>query len=175
MKDGELTAFAEMAQNFMIIDENAGGAIVNLGLLYLIYMGMLAVFCTNAINIYAGINGLEVGQSYVMGCAVLLHNFIEIRMGTYAENHLFSAMIMLSFISVSLGLLKHNWYPASVFRWRYVLLLCRNDICSSWYPWSLQQDTAVILHTANHQLHLVNATAIPNRSLSETQTSEVQL
>mmetsp|Transcript_7114 Transcript_7114/g.15545 ORF Transcript_7114/g.15545 Transcript_7114/m.15545 type:complete len:464 (-) Transcript_7114:42-1433(-) len=115
MRDGELTAFAEVAQNFMIIDENAGGSIVNLGLFYLIYMGLLAVFCTNAINIYAGINGLEVGQSYVMGCAVLLHNFIEIRMGNARENHLFSAMIMLSFISVSLGLLKHNWYPASVF------------------------------------------------------------
>jgi UDP-N-acetylglucosamine--dolichyl-phosphate N-acetylglucosaminephosphotransferase len=25
-------------------------------------MGALAVFCTNAINIYAGINGLEAGQ-----------------------------------------------------------------------------------------------------------------
>lgn len=25
-------------------------------------MGLLAVFCTNAINIYAGINGLEAGQ-----------------------------------------------------------------------------------------------------------------
>lgn len=29
---------------------------------YMVYMGMLAVFCTNAINIYAGINGLEAGQ-----------------------------------------------------------------------------------------------------------------
>lgn len=28
----------------------------------MIYMGMLAVFCTNAVNIYAGINGLEAGQ-----------------------------------------------------------------------------------------------------------------
>ena len=31
------------------------------------------------------------------------------------ENHLFSAMIMLSFVGVTLALLKHNWYPASVF------------------------------------------------------------
>jgi UDP-N-acetylglucosamine--dolichyl-phosphate N-acetylglucosaminephosphotransferase len=30
------------------------------GVLYYIYMGMLAVFCTNAINILAGINGIEV-------------------------------------------------------------------------------------------------------------------
>ena len=116
MKDGELTALAKVAQHFVTVDENADGSIVNLGLVYLIYMGMLAVFCTNAINIYAGINGLEAGQSYVMGCAVLLHNLIEIRLGTSSsENHLFSVMIMLSFISVTLALLRHNWYPASIF------------------------------------------------------------
>jgi UDP-N-acetylglucosamine--dolichyl-phosphate N-acetylglucosaminephosphotransferase len=37
------------------------GKVVDLGILYHIYMGMLAVFCTNSINIYAGINGIEVG------------------------------------------------------------------------------------------------------------------
>ena len=37
------------------------GNIVDLGILYQIYMGLLAVFCTNSINIYAGINGIEVG------------------------------------------------------------------------------------------------------------------
>ena len=116
VRDGELTALAKVAQHFVTVDENDNGRIVNLGFVYLIYMGMLAVFCTNAINIYAGINGLEAGQSYVMGCAVLLHNLIEIRLGTASsENHLFSVMIMLSFISVTLALLRHNWYPASVF------------------------------------------------------------
>jgi UDP-N-acetylglucosamine--dolichyl-phosphate N-acetylglucosaminephosphotransferase len=78
-------------------------------------MGMLAVFCTNAINIYAGINGLEAGQSYVIGCAVLVHNLVEIHAHRLEENHLFSAMIMLSFVGVTMGLLRHNWYPASVF------------------------------------------------------------
>ncbi len=34
------------------------GFSVDLGILYYVYMGMLAVFCTNAINIYAGINGI---------------------------------------------------------------------------------------------------------------------
>lgn len=34
---------------------------IDLGILYYIYMGSLAVFCTNTINIYAGINGIEVG------------------------------------------------------------------------------------------------------------------
>ena len=43
------------------------GNTIELGILYYIYMGMLAIFCTNAINIYAGINGLEVGQSIIIG------------------------------------------------------------------------------------------------------------
>ena len=38
---------------------------------------MLAVFCTNAINIYAGINGIEAGQSLVIACSVIIFNVIE--------------------------------------------------------------------------------------------------
>ena len=34
--------------------------LLDIGLLYYLYMSMLIIFCTNAINIYAGINGLEV-------------------------------------------------------------------------------------------------------------------
>jgi UDP-N-acetylglucosamine--dolichyl-phosphate N-acetylglucosaminephosphotransferase len=116
MQDGALTMFGKLMCYFIVVDEKADGAIVNLGLWYLLYMSMLAVFCTNAINIYAGINGLEAGQSYVIGCAVLLHNLIEIQANSLSkEHHLFSAMVMLSFIGVTLALLKHNWYPASVF------------------------------------------------------------
>ena len=43
------------------------GSTIDLGILYYVYMGMLAIFCTNAINILAGINGLEVGQSVIIG------------------------------------------------------------------------------------------------------------
>ncbi len=41
-------------------------------------MGMLAVFSTNAINILAGINGLEAGQAFIIGLSVLVYNIIEI-------------------------------------------------------------------------------------------------
>ncbi|KAL3768099.1 hypothetical protein ACHAW5_009156 [Stephanodiscus triporus] len=116
MNDGKLTRFGELLCRFVVVDENADGSIVNLGTFYLVYMGLLAVFCTNAINIHAGINGLEVGQSYIIGCAVLFHNLVEIQAHSESrENHEFSAMIMLSFLGVSLALLRHNWYPASVF------------------------------------------------------------
>lgn len=52
------------------------GKAIELGILYKIYMMMLAVFCTNAINIYAGVNGIEAGQSLVIASAALTHNFI---------------------------------------------------------------------------------------------------
>ena len=56
------------------------GNYVDLSLIYYVYMGNIAIFCTNAINIYAGINGLEVGQSFIVGCFILVHNVIEIHL-----------------------------------------------------------------------------------------------
>ena len=50
---------------------------LNLGILYYVYMGMLAVFCTNAINIYAGVNGIEAGQSLIIALSILISNLIE--------------------------------------------------------------------------------------------------
>lgn len=72
-------------------------------------MGMLAVFCTNAINILAGINGVEVGQSVVIAMSIAVFNFIEITRGQFPAKHLFSLYLILPFIAVSLALLRHNW------------------------------------------------------------------
>lgn len=52
------------------------GLSLELGLFYHIYMLLLAVFCTNAINIYAGVNGIEISQSLVIASAALTHNII---------------------------------------------------------------------------------------------------
>ena len=48
------------------------------GILYYVYMGLLAVFCTNAINILAGINGLEAGQSLVISASIIIFNLVEL-------------------------------------------------------------------------------------------------
>lgn len=37
------------------------GYSLELGIFYYFYMTLLTIFCTNSINIYAGINGLESG------------------------------------------------------------------------------------------------------------------
>ncbi|XP_047530193.1 UDP-N-acetylglucosamine--dolichyl-phosphate N-acetylglucosaminephosphotransferase [Vanessa atalanta] len=90
------------------------GNSVNIGFLYYIYMGMLAVFCTNAINILAGINGLEVGQSAIIAMSIIIFDIIELR-GDQFKAHSFSLHIMIPYLATTLALLKHNWYPSKVF------------------------------------------------------------
>ena len=80
----------------------------SIGFFYYIYMGMLAVFCTNAINIYAGINGIEAGQSLVIGLSVMIFNIIELN-GASPDAHRFSLYFIMPFCAVTAALLFHNW------------------------------------------------------------------
>ncbi|XP_030773401.1 UDP-N-acetylglucosamine--dolichyl-phosphate N-acetylglucosaminephosphotransferase isoform X3 [Rhinopithecus roxellana] len=84
------------------------------GILYYVYMGLLAVFCTNAINILAGINGLEAGQSLVISASIIVFNLVELE-GDCRDDHVFSLYFMIPFFFTTLGLLYHNWYPSRVF------------------------------------------------------------
>lgn len=90
------------------------GSSVNIGYFYYLYMTVLAVFCTNAINILAGINGLEAGQSVVIGLSIVIFNIIELN-GDQYKNHCFSLQIMIPYLATTLALLKHNWYPSEIF------------------------------------------------------------
>ncbi|PSC68793.1 UDP-N-acetylglucosamine-dolichyl-phosphate N-acetylglucosaminephosphotransferase [Micractinium conductrix] len=93
---------------------------LELGVLYKVYMVMLVIFCSNSINILAGVNGLEAGQTFVIACAVLLHNLTMLAgpAGEYPavrDGHLFSAYLMMPLAATTLALLAFNWYPAQVF------------------------------------------------------------
>ncbi|XP_005988202.1 UDP-N-acetylglucosamine--dolichyl-phosphate N-acetylglucosaminephosphotransferase isoform X2 [Latimeria chalumnae] len=90
------------------------GLHLDLGILYYVYMGLLAVFCTNAINILAGINGLEAGQSLIICASIIIFNIVELN-GDYKDDHMFSLYFMIPFFFTTLGLLYHNWYPSRVF------------------------------------------------------------
>ncbi|EAZ05022.1 hypothetical protein OsI_27203 [Oryza sativa Indica Group] len=95
-----------------------GVAVLELGSLYKLFMLLLAVFCTNSINIHAGLNGLEVGQTVIISAAVLIHNVMRIGSSTDIEAqqaHAFSIYLVLPFLTTSLALLAFNWYPSSVF------------------------------------------------------------
>jgi len=91
------------------------GNLVDLGPLYYCYMACMAIFCTHSINILAGINGVEVGQSVVLACAILVNSAILIARGESIEHAQLAIFLILPFAAVSCALLKHNWWPASVF------------------------------------------------------------
>ncbi|KAG9319097.1 hypothetical protein KVV02_003097 [Mortierella alpina] len=95
------------------------GHLINLGALYYVYMAMVAIFCTHSINIMAGINGVEVGQSLVIACSIAFNDMLFLQSSSTGapaiETHLFSLYFILPFIGVSTGLLVHNWYPSKVF------------------------------------------------------------
>ena len=96
------------------------GELIDLGGLYYAYMAAIAIFCPNSINILAGINGIEVGQSIVVACLIILNDALYIlptipQPHPAAESHLFSVYLLLPFLGISLALLKHNCFPAKVF------------------------------------------------------------
>ncbi|KAH0924679.1 hypothetical protein HID58_016935, partial [Brassica napus] len=95
-----------------------GLEVLDLGRIYKLYMGLLAVFCTNSINIHAGLNGLEIGQTVVTAAAILIHNVMQIGSSTdpeYHQAHAFSIYLTQPLMATSLALLAFNWYPSSVF------------------------------------------------------------
>eukprot|EP01104_Vermistella_antarctica_P019784 TRINITY_DN799_c0_g2_i5.p1 TRINITY_DN799_c0_g2~~TRINITY_DN799_c0_g2_i5.p1 ORF type:complete len:372 (+),score=78.61 TRINITY_DN799_c0_g2_i5:352-1467(+) len=87
---------------------------LDLGVFYLAYMSCTAVFTTNGINIYAGINGIETGQSVVIALFVLLHNLIELSHGETSDT-MMSIYLMMPFLATCLALFYYNWYPSRVF------------------------------------------------------------
>lgn len=94
------------------------GQTVELGILYKFYFVCVTIFCTNSINIHAGINGLEISQSLVIASFTIIHNIIEIyRKETTEiyENHMFSFAIMMPFLFTSLGLFRFSMFPSKVF------------------------------------------------------------
>ncbi|KAK5954996.1 tunicamycin resistance protein [Knufia fluminis] len=110
-----------------------GVRIINLGVFYYAYMSALSIFAPNSINIFAGINGIEVGQSLVIAGLLVFNSSLylvpfpgnpvltnDANSTTYiahpaTDSHLLALYILLPFIAVSLALYIHNRYPARVF------------------------------------------------------------
>ncbi|SCU99382.1 LANO_0F01662g1_1 [Lachancea nothofagi CBS 11611] len=103
----------DVIQNWLQTSKTA----VNLGGFYYMYMAAMAIFCPNSINILAGVNGLEVGQSIVLGVISLVNDSLYLTLGTEAskEAHMFSAILIIPFLGVALALWKWNKWPAKVF------------------------------------------------------------
>ncbi|ORY42271.1 hypothetical protein BCR33DRAFT_718450 [Rhizoclosmatium globosum] len=92
--------------------------LVDLGILYYGYMAALCIFATNAINIIAGMNGVEGIQCLVIGSALLINSLYQVAITTYQstkEAHLIAVYFLLPFLGVTIGYLRHNWYPSKCF------------------------------------------------------------
>ncbi|CAO3641297.1 unnamed protein product [Cunninghamella echinulata] len=94
------------------------GFIVELGPLYYLYMISFIIFCTHSINILAGINGIEVGQTLIIAISVIINDLLYMYNNpdpSSLQVHLFSLYFMLPFAGVTASLLYYNWFPAQVF------------------------------------------------------------
>lgn len=94
------------------------GELLDLGILYYVYMACVAMFCPQSINMLAGINGIEVSQCLVVALLLVFNDCLYL-FTPYphpaTDSHLFSLYFLLPWIGVSCALLYHNWYPAKVF------------------------------------------------------------
>eukprot|EP01112_Ceratiomyxa_fruticulosa_P013683 TRINITY_DN3864_c0_g1_i3.p1 TRINITY_DN3864_c0_g1~~TRINITY_DN3864_c0_g1_i3.p1 ORF type:complete len:445 (+),score=73.20 TRINITY_DN3864_c0_g1_i3:3-1337(+) len=97
------------------------GQVLDLGLVYKLYLLLLAIFCTNSINILAGLNGLEVGQSIIIAVSIITHNLVELTINqggpntTVFSTHVMSLFFMIPYLATSISLILYNWYPSRVF------------------------------------------------------------
>lgn len=94
------------------------GKYLDIGIFYKIYFVALTIFCTNSINIHAGVNGLEIGQSLVIAAFIIMYNVAKVSWNEdqqQYEDHLFSLVMMIPFIFTSLALYKYNRFPSKVF------------------------------------------------------------
>lgn len=99
------------------LSSSSSSKLIDLGFAYYLYMAAVAIFCPNSINIYAGVNGLEVGQSLVIGISILTNDILYLLRPQHlaTESHLLSVYLVLPFLGVSSSLFYYNWWPAKVF------------------------------------------------------------
>ena len=112
--------YVDFGVTFIVIPRVLQGvlpSLVDLGWLYYVWMAALSIFCTNSINILAGVNGIEPGQSLVIAACIALNDLLYLMRPHHpaTASHVFSLYFLLPFIGVSLALLYHNWFPSRVF------------------------------------------------------------
>ncbi|KAI3403716.2 ALG7 [Candida oxycetoniae] len=110
-------SFRTLQSDYVI--PNDAPKLIDLGVFYYVYMSAISIFAPNSINILAGINGLEVGQSIILAAIFLINDFCYLVSPNISQaahdSHLFSVIFILPFLGVSLALLQYNWFPAKVF------------------------------------------------------------
>ena len=101
----------------MKVDMKSG--LMDVGYIYIAFIWLLAVFLSNAINIHAGLNGLECGQSLVIAGGIIVLNVWSLltdpTSNVVVGPHVFSLLLIAPFFAATVSLLEQNWYPSAVF------------------------------------------------------------
>lgn len=111
-------SFTTLAHDYVL---TADPKLLDLGIFYYAYMSALSIFAPNSINILAGVNGLEVGQSIVLAVIFLANDMFYLLSAPDSvspaaqDSHMLSAIFVIPFLGVSAGLWQYNFYPAQVF------------------------------------------------------------
>ena len=66
------------AFSFGGVDLVTPDGMMHLGPVYYLYLVVFIIFCLNSINILAGVNGLEAGQSFIIGLGFIVYNLLEL-------------------------------------------------------------------------------------------------
>lgn len=99
----------------LIIEELIGIESINLSWLFYLYLILICIFCVNSINIYAGISGLEVGQSFIIGLTMMIESLYCYLNDDAAKQNMMALLILGPFCAVSFSLLRFNKVEAKTF------------------------------------------------------------
>ncbi|KAF7422804.1 tunicamycin resistance protein [Pleurotus ostreatus] len=118
------------------------GTLVNLGPLYYLYMSLLSTFCTNSINILAGINGSEVSQALIIAVSVILNDLLYLPwpIGVRVPVHLLGNNTEIGFGGVwkagmafgSKELVERHLF--SLYFMLPLVAVCAGFMYHNWYP-----------------------------------------
>ena len=115
--------YTQKGSTFVLLPDYlvGGNRAVDFGIWFYVFLSMLSVFGTNAINILAGINGLEIGQSIVLTSGMIINSLVQMnRHGeTWGDDGgfkiVFTLYLLLPFWGCSVALWIFNKYPSRVF------------------------------------------------------------
>jgi UDP-N-acetylglucosamine--dolichyl-phosphate N-acetylglucosaminephosphotransferase len=115
-----LVYYMQGGSTYVLVPDFLYNRAVDFGIFYYLFLAMLSVFGTNAINILAGLNGLEVGQSIVIAAASIINLLVQMNRHSWAEwkfnnETVFALYLLVPFLCCSIALWVFNKYPARVF------------------------------------------------------------
>ncbi|CAO1630748.1 unnamed protein product [Sympodiomycopsis kandeliae] len=84
-----------------------GSNVIDLGVLYYVYMAMLSTFCTHSINILAGINGVEVGQALIIATSLCINDALYLPLRAVFSSQQLTAPLTTDGAHIS----KLSWLP----------------------------------------------------------------